>query len=329
MANYSLISFQVIITLALVFVCSSSAGQLSPVFYLKTCPKIFEIVEDEVRGAINYEERMGASLLRLHFHDCFVHGCDASILLDDTASFKSEKNALPNKNSIRGFEVIDKIKTKLEKQCPGVVSCADILALAAMISVKILVPDQKWCGWIVMFGRKDSITAYKNEADNGAIPSPASNLTQLIDLFSQNNLSKQDLVALSGGHTIGLVQCTNFRARIYNETNNIDGQFGAAARRECRVNTPGDDHKLQPLDIISPKEFDNSFFRDVRNNKTLLHSDQQLNTHDRDIAKWVYKYSDNQISFLEDFAKAMVRMGNIKPLLGPPGQIRKNCRMVN
>ncbi|CAA2982872.1 peroxidase 2-like [Olea europaea subsp. europaea] len=75
---------------------------------------------------------MGASLLRLHFHDCFVNGCDASILLDSTSAFTSEKNALPNANSARGFEVIDRIKYEVDKVsgCP-VVSCADILAVAA------------------------------------------------------------------------------------------------------------------------------------------------------------------------------------------------------
>lgn len=62
-------------------------------------------------------------------------GCDASVLLDDTGSFVGEKTANPNNNSLRGFNVVDDIKAKLEKACPGVVSCADILALAARDSV--------------------------------------------------------------------------------------------------------------------------------------------------------------------------------------------------
>ena len=65
-------------------------------------------------------------------------GCDASVLLDDTSSFRGEQTAGPNNNSLRGFEVIDAIKPKVESACPSVVSCADILAIAARDSVVIV-----------------------------------------------------------------------------------------------------------------------------------------------------------------------------------------------
>jgi peroxidase len=57
------------------------------------------------------------------------------VLLDDSDTLKGEKNALPNKNSLRGFDVIDKIKFDLENACPNTVSCADILTLAARDAV--------------------------------------------------------------------------------------------------------------------------------------------------------------------------------------------------
>lgn len=60
-----------------------------------------------------------------------LQGCDASILLDDSSSIESEKSALQNANSIRGYNIIDQAKSEVEKLCPGVVSCADIVAVAA------------------------------------------------------------------------------------------------------------------------------------------------------------------------------------------------------
>lgn len=60
------------------------------------------------------------------------------MLLDDSSTIKGEKNAFPNKNSARGFEVIDAIKANVEKACPSTVSCADILTLAAREAVYLV-----------------------------------------------------------------------------------------------------------------------------------------------------------------------------------------------
>ncbi|TYJ41656.1 hypothetical protein E1A91_A03G037200v1 [Gossypium mustelinum] len=173
---------------------SSSYAQLSTKFYSKSCPKVLSTVELVVKTAVSKEQRLGASLLRLFFHDCFVNGCDGSVLLDDTSSFTEEQTATPNNGSLRGFEVVDEIKAKVEKVCPGVVSCADILAIAARDSVVILGgPD-----WDVKLGRRDSKTASFSDANSGVLPLGSANLSQLISLFQAQGLSTRDMVALSG-----------------------------------------------------------------------------------------------------------------------------------
>ncbi|GLT45517.1 hypothetical protein SLA2020_193450 [Shorea laevis] len=293
---------------------------LSSNFYATTCPNALSTIKSAVSSAVKKEARMGASLLRLHFHDCFVNGCDASILLDDTANFTGEKNAGPNANSVRGYEVIDTIKSQLENLCPGVVSCADIVAVAARDSTVALGGPS----WTVLLGRRDSTTASQTAA-NSNLPSPLSSLSALITAFSNKGFTAKEMVALSGSHTIGQARCTTFRTRIYNDTN-IDSTFATSLRGNCP--STGGDNNLAPLDTTSPTSFDNAYFKNLLNKKGLLHSDQELfNGGSTD--SQVTSYSNNAGAFSTDFANAMVKMGNLSPLTGSNGQIRKNCRKVN
>ncbi len=59
-------------------------------------------------------------------------------MLNNSDTIASEKDAAPNSNSVRGFGVVDDIKTALESACPGIVSCADILAIASEASVSLV-----------------------------------------------------------------------------------------------------------------------------------------------------------------------------------------------
>ncbi|KAK0598814.1 hypothetical protein LWI29_038210 [Acer saccharum] len=110
-------------------------AQLTPDFYSQSCPNVTNIISGILVDAFASDIRIGASFIRLHFHDCFVNGCDGSLLLDNSATIVSEKEAIPNNNSLRGFDVVDRMKAALESVCPGVVSCADILTIASERSV--------------------------------------------------------------------------------------------------------------------------------------------------------------------------------------------------
>lgn len=67
----------------------------------------------------------------------FVQGCDGSVLLNSTKRNEAEIDAIPNQ-SLRGFQVIDAVKSELEHKCSGVVSCADILALVARDAISMV-----------------------------------------------------------------------------------------------------------------------------------------------------------------------------------------------
>lgn len=324
--------FCFVLALMTVWVSTSANpdGALQPDYYQWTCPQAAAIISAGVQRAAAQEARMAASLLRLHFHDCFVKGCDASILLDDTANFTGEKTAKPNLNSVRGFGVVDKIKTALEKKCPGVVSCADLLAVAARDSVVI----SGGPAWEVPLGRRDSRSASKSGA-NYNIPAPTSTHQTLETKFKLKGLHSLDLVVLSGGHTIGLSRCTSFKARLYNNSGSekpdptLDTTYLKQLRIECPQNGT-DDNQTVPLDPVTPFKFDGNYYKNIVASKGLLNSDQILySTNGSKTAAYVKFYTTHTQAFFKQFAISMIKMGNLSPLTGSQGEIRKNCHKMN
>ncbi|WOG92874.1 hypothetical protein DCAR_0312151 [Daucus carota subsp. sativus] len=308
------------IWLCLSMLLGLGSAQLSSSFYSTSCPSALSTINSAVTSAVNQENRMGASLLRLHFHDCFVNGCDASILLADNGSFVGEQNAFSNSGSLRGFNIVDNIKTQLESSCPGVVSCADILAVAARDSVVALGGDS----WTVQLGRRDSTNASLAAADNN-LPLGNASLSRLQSLFSNKGFTTAEMVTLSGAHTIGQARCAAFRNRIYNDAN-INATYATSLQANCP--TSGGSSNLAPLDRSTPTSFDNSYYTNLLTQEGLLHSDQELfNGGSTD--SQVTSYTTDQATFLSDFASAMVKMGNLSPLTGSSGQIRTDCTRTN
>ncbi|CAN6178174.1 unnamed protein product [Urochloa humidicola] len=316
-------------------------SQLSYYFYDDTCPDVYDIVDRHVSGAMTAEMRMGASLLRLHFHDCFVNGCDGSILLDGD---DSEKLALPNKNSVRGFEVIDAIKAELESVCPGVVSCADIVALAAYFGMTYSGGGGESFDELVM-GRRDGLVANQSGANNG-LPSPFEPIDSIIQKFNDVGLNTTDMVVLSGAHTIGRARCAMFSNRLSNFSEagstdpTLDAGMAASLRSLC---DGGDGNQTASLDGSTLDDyflgdycgdncFDNGYYQNLLAHKGLLSSDQGLFSSAEGVASGtkdlVLAYSDDMDKFINDFSWSLFKMGNIA-LTGSDGEIRKNCRVVN
>ncbi|KAJ0027608.1 hypothetical protein Pint_36399 [Pistacia integerrima] len=316
-------------TICLAFILHQAQAQLSATFYATTCPNVSTIVSNVIQQALQSDTRIAASLIRLHFHDCFVNGCDASLLLDGSSTIQSEKNAGPNVNSTRGFDVVDNIKTAVENACAGVVSCADILALAAESSVSL----SGGPSWSVLLGRRDSLTANQGGA-NTSIPSPFEGLSNITSKFSAVGLNTTDLVALSGAHTFGRAQCRVFSNRLYNfsSTGNPDPTLNttylATLQQICPQNGSGT--TLTNLDPTTPDAFDNNYFTNLQNNQGLLQSDQELfSTSGAATVSIVNNFASSQTAFFQSFAQSMINMGNISPLTGSSGEIRSDCKKVN
>ncbi|XP_024977747.1 peroxidase 72-like [Cynara cardunculus var. scolymus] len=316
------------LALVLCFRPATAAGVLYPQFYDFSCPQAISIIRSVVSNAVAKDARMAASLLRLHFHDCFVKGCDGSILLDNSGTITSEKRSVPNRDSARGFEVIDEIKSAVEKACPRTVSCADILALAARDSTVLTGGPS----WDVPLGRRDSLGASLS-GSNQNIPAPNNTFQTILTKFKLKGLDIIDFVALSGSHTIGNARCTSFRQRLYNNTGNGQPDFSLeqSYATRLRANCPrtGGDQNLFSMDPASPTKFDNGYYKNLMALKGLLSSDEILYTQNQQTMDLVKHYAENQDDFFEQFAKSMIKMGNITPLTGNHGEIRRICRRIN
>ncbi|XP_054825502.1 peroxidase 11-like [Prosopis cineraria] len=327
-----------LLLLLLVLLLSKSSFEASELrldYYASSCPTVFDVIRKEMECAVQSDPRNAAMVLRLHFHDCFVQGCDGSVLLDDTVTLKGEKKASTNIHSLKGFDLIDRIKNMVESDCPGIVSCADLLTIAARDAV-ILVGGPYWD---VPVGRKDSKSASFVLA-NTNLPNPDDSLLSIISKFLYQGLSVTDMVALSGAHTIGMARCSSFRSRIY-------GDFEATSEKDstsethlrdlrsiCPPSSKGSssDNNVTAMDYVTPDLFDNSFYHLLLKGQGLLNSDQELYSSVFGIQtkELVKKYALDPLAFFQQFSDSMVKMGNIlNPESSVHGEVRKNCRFIN
>ncbi|XVE82023.1 hypothetical protein DITRI_Ditri15bG0113600 [Diplodiscus trichospermus] len=305
-----------------------NADKLKRNFYRKTCPKAESIVKTIVESKVLKNPALGAKLIRMQFHDCFVRGCDGSVLLDTVNNnSRAEKEAIPNQ-SLTGFDVIDDLKTAIEKACPKVVSCADILALAARDAVSSPFGRPLWN---VELGRRDGRVSLASEI-NGNLPAPFANFSSMLQIFKNKSLDVNDLVVLSGAHTIGVARCGTFSRRLYNFTGkgdadpSLDPTYADILRKQCP--NPASPKITVEMDPGSSLSFDNHYYDILRQNKGLLVSDAALLTN-QNSRRIVTRLQRSPRSFFAAFAASMRKMAAVGVLTGRKGEIRGNCRVVN
>ena len=284
-----------------------------------------EIIADKQLGA----PTTAAAILRVFFHDCFVSGCDASVLVTSNAFHESELDVDINL-SLAGdaFDLIAHVKTALELQCPGVVSCSDILALSARDLV-IMVGGPFY---EVLLGRKDSKVSDPSIVESN-LPKTTMSMSTIISLFSKKGFSAEEMVALVGAHTIGFSHCKEFANRIFNfsKTSEYDPAYNlvyAEGLRKLYANYTKAPEISAFNDVFTSGKFDNMYYKNLQRGLGLLLSDQAMLMDNR-TRPFVDLFAANQTAFFDSFARSMEKLSVYKLKTNKDGEVRRKCDQFN
>ncbi|KFK37178.1 hypothetical protein AALP_AA4G224100 [Arabis alpina] len=291
-----------------------------------TCENAENFVRHQVETFYKNDKSITPKLLRLLYSDCFVSGCDASILLEGP---NSERMAQQNRG-LGAFVIIDKIKIVLEQRCPGVVSCADILNLATRDAVHLAGAPS----YPVFTGRRDGLMSDRRTVD---LPLPSISWEEAMAYFQSRGLSVLDMATLLGSHSMGRTHCSYVVDRLYNfnKTGKPNPTISKSFLSEMAKQCPSRARKGQtePLVYLNPDSgsshnFTSSYYSRILSNKSVLEVDQQLLYNDatKQISK---EFSESFEDFRKSFALSMSKMGAINVLTKNEGEIRRDCRRRN
>ncbi|KAK6912549.1 hem peroxidase [Dillenia turbinata] len=318
-----------LVVVCFLFMAPLAWGQLRVGFYSSSCPKAESIIRQVVQQRFGSDRSITAALLRMHFHDCFVRGCDASLLIDSnsTNTKSSEKDAGANQ-TVRGFELIDEIKKILEAQCPSTVSCADIITVATRDAVALAGGPN----YNIPTGRRDGLVSNPSEVD---LPGPDVSVAKATKIFKSKGFNANEMVTLLGAHTVGVAHCGFFGGRLSNFQGSgapdptMDPTLAAKLLQTC--GTTSEPITQDPTAFLYQNTsfiVDNQFYNQILQKRGILQIDQAL-ALDSSTRPVVSSFATNGMAFQQSFAKAMVKMGKVQILVGNTGEIRKNCRAFN
>ncbi|KAJ0985965.1 hypothetical protein J5N97_004321 [Dioscorea zingiberensis] len=306
--------------------CSAVHHQLSLDFYSKSCPQLDQLVSSVTSRRFRDFPVSGPATIRLFFHDCFVevpsnNGGGGGVVVERDVG--DNKSLAPE-----GFEAVDEVKALVETKCPAVVSCADILAIAARDFVHLAGGPY----YQVKKGRRDSKVSLASKVKLN-LPRANSTIDELLRLFTSKGLSLADLVALSGAHTIGFSHCDQFLGRLYNYKGTkkpdpfIDPRLLKALQMSC-PHFGGNTDIVAPFDVQTPFLFDHMYYGNLEANMGLLASDQALFLDNR-TRPLVQAFGKDKAKFFEAFSLGMEKMGAIRIKRGKKGEVRRVCSKHN
>lgn len=304
--------------------CTAQETGLTEGYYQTLCPSAEDIIRDQVDKLYHEHGNTAVSWLRTIFHDCMVESCDASILLETTRNLVSEKESERN-FGMRNFKFVNTIKNAVEEECPGVVSCADIIVLAAREGIVMLGGPSI----ALKTGRRDSQESSAAVIEK-YLPLHNDTIDTVLDRFESIGIDAEGTVALLGAHTVGRTHCVNLVNRLYPSVDpTIDPDYAVYLKGRCPTPNP------EPTEVLyarndrgTPMKFDNNYYKNLIANEGLLLVDQCLLSDNR-TSEYVNNMAEDNEYFFSQFERALITLSENNPLTGSLGEIRKDCRYVN
>ncbi|KQK07967.1 peroxidase 30-like [Brachypodium distachyon] len=265
-------------------------------------------MQTKVRDIVQRNRAVAPGLIRLAFHDCWVKGCDGSVLLE-RADKQAEMDA-PQNGGIRGLDLIQAIKDTLSLD-DSTVTCADAVVYAAREACNVL------SGGNIVYAvdgpgsHKD--TNASSMADAGALPGPTASFANLAANFNGKGFTPRDVVVLSGAHAVGLAHRPNFEARLTANANEISQKY----RNDVNVISNASPNKtahnnVRDLDKAEtePGVLDNNYYAANLGKKVLFSSDFALTT-DGAALNNMTNFKNDATMWFRLFEDAMARLSRL------------------
>ncbi|KAL3591925.1 hypothetical protein D5086_010565 [Populus alba] len=209
-------------------------------------------------------------MLRLAWHDAGTYDAKTKTGGPD-GSIRNEKElAHAANNGLKiAIDFCEGIKAKHPK-----ITYADLYQLAGVVAVEVT------GGPTIDFvpGRKDS----PESPEEGRLPDAKQGASHLRDVFYRMGLSDKDIVALSGGHTLG---------RAHRDRSGFDGPW-----------------------TKEPLKFDNSYFQELLKGDSegllKLRTDRVL-VEDPEFRKYVVLYVEDEDAFFSDYAESHKKLSEL------------------
>lgn len=156
-------------------------------------------------------------------------------------------------------------------------------------------------------------------------------ISEITKIFTNRGFTVEEMVALSGAHTVGFSHCSEFTSEIYNNSSSVSSsynpRFVEGLRKACG------DYRNNPSlsvfnDIMTPNKFDNVYFQNLPKGLGVLKSDHGLFS-DPITRPFVETFAADQDRFFRVFAKSMEKLSLLGVKTGRRGEIRRRCDQIN